>query len=751
MNLNRLVRGLAGGLLALILGACSLGGSEGGIALPGATETLPAPGISVQGPPDPEGTAQTYLDAWTQGNYEGMYSLLSPLSQDAISQADFVDFHERMMLEATVRAVETRILQSLQNDLSAQVQYAVVLDTMLGGRINRETSMSMRFQNGRWGIDWVRSMIVPELGTENAFFMAYKIPSRGIIYDRNGLALAARGDAVAIGIVPGQIDPETEQDMLDEVSALIDLHPEIIQGLYQFQQPDWYVPVGIASADDVATRYDVLASYPALRLSSFQTRFYQAGPLGAPHAVGYTAFIQPDFVQSYRERGYRGDERVGALGIESWGEQYLIGKYGGTLYVVSAQGDILATLADGASEVAYNVTTTLDREFQHQVQIALQDLPGAVVVMDYNTGEILAMASGPSFDPNLFEPANPNTVQLGQVLANPYSPLVNRATQGLYPPGSTFKVVTMAAALESGLVAADTSYYCGYVWDELGPNALRYDWTYTREDEPESGELTLVGGLMRSCNPWFYHLGLLMFEYDPFYLAEFTERFGFGRLTGVVGLPESSNEEVAGQVPTEAWLTANGRAWQVGDNVNIAIGQGDLLVTPLQVAVAYSALANGGTLYEPQLIREVAAPGQPPIMTFDPVVTGNLELSPATYEAIEAGMLAVVRNERGTARRVFVGLDIPVYAKSGTAQSGQALPHAWFAGYTRANVPDRPDIVIVVLVENSGEGSDWGAPIFRRVVESYFYGRPRTLYPWEADFGLPRDQVIEDEEATATP
>lgn len=740
MPVNRHFRAvLVIALLVLALGACTSEpppAATSTTAAPTDLATLPAPGISVEEPPDPEGTAAAFLQAWEDGDYTGMYSLLSPLSQDAIALADFERFYTNQTLEATITSVETRIRQALQTETTAEVQYDITLNTRLVGPIERETTMQLTFMQGRWGVNWARSLFLPELGNDNGFFMAHKIPGRGNIYDRNGLALAAQGDAVAIGLVPGELNYDREDDLLYQVSLLIDRHPETIRTWYQFAQPDWYVPLGIASADAVAERYNILSTFPGLRLSTFQTRFYNDAYFGAPHAIGYTAYIPESQLNAYRAAGYRGDERVGVLGVELWGEAYLSGKRGGTLHVVSPAGEILHTLGDGASAPASNITTTIDRAFQHEVQAALQNMPGAIVVMNYNTGEILATASGPSFDPNLFEPSNPNAGQLNEVLANPFSPLVNRATQGQYPPGSTFKVVTAAAAVEAGLFDNNQIYYCGYSWDELGPNFIKYDWTYEREDFPPSGDLNLVGALRRSCNPWFYHIGLNLFNWDPFYLPEYTKSFGFGQPTGVIGLLDGTNEEAPGVVPDEAWVAANTGQWQAGNNVNMAIGQGELLVTPLQLATAYSAIANGGTVYRPSLILEVAGLDEDPVYSFTPEVTGQVELSEATLDVLYTGMWEVVNDELGTAREAMIGLDIPAYGKTGTAETTLEKPHAWFAGFTRAELPDKPDIAIVVLVENRGDGSEWAAPIFRRIVEVYFYGQINTLYPWEAEIGL---------------
>jgi len=317
---------------------------------------------------------------------------------------------------------------------------------------------------------------------------------------------------------------------------------------------------------------------------------------------------------------------------------------------------------------------------------------------------------------------------INQIGTNPDSPSFDRAAQGQYPLGSTFKVITMAAALEKGGYTPQFTYNCGYDFTEL-PGVTLHDWTweYFQKDghTKPSGNLTLPQGLIRSCDPFFWHIGLDLFNRGlTGAIADMARGFGLGSPTGIQGV-----QEEAGKVPEPVSML---------DATNLAVGQGDLQVTPLQVAMFMAAVGNGGTLYKPQVIERIGASGSPPVMAFAPQVRGKLPVSPENLKVIQDALHGVTTSRKplGTAFYTFNGFNVPVYGKTGTAQTGPSEPHAWFAGYTNAGNPDRPDIAIAVILENTGEGADYAAPVFRRIIEDYFNGHPLKRYPWESSIGV---------------
>ena len=697
--------------------------------IPSPPPTLGAVMVNTTSVPDARSAAQAYLDAWKAEDYPKMYSLLTSISQDAMSAEDFEKFYRGVMSEGAFSNIDTEVLSALVlSPTSSQVNYHTVLHSALVGDLAREMVMNLTLENGQWRVQWDQALLIPELAGGNTLSMERFVPSRANVYDREGHALVGLTDATAIGVRPALIDYDYVDDLFSVITALTGMRSDEIEALIERvpEGADWYVPLGEVPASEVESRFGDLSSFNGLELTPYKARFYSDGGI-APHVIGYVGQIQQGQEEEYLRNGYRIDERVGQAGLEQWGESYLSGKRGGALYVISPQGEIVTKLGESEPQPSDAIYTTLDKDFQLATQQALEGFRGAVVVLERDTGRVLAMASSPGFDPNAFEPLNYNYYALLENLfGNPDNPQLNRATQGLYPLGSVFKIITMAAGLESGRFTPESTLQCGYLFEELDGVTLN-DWTYDHylkdgKTQP-SGLLTLPQGLIRSCNPWFWHIGLDLFNQGlTKAIADMARGFGLGAPTGIEGV-----DEQAGNIPEPGSEI---------DSTNLAIGQGTTQVTPLQVADFIAAVGNGGTLYKPQVVERIVSPEGDETFTFKPEKRCELPVSKENLKVIQDALVGVIKSTKpyGTAWHRFTGLDIPVAGKTGTAQSGSGEPHAWFAGYTFAENPDRPDIAIAVVAENIGEGSDYAAPIFRRVVESYFYGRPAKVYPWESTF-----------------
>jgi len=673
-----------------------------------------------------------YLDALMVEDYAAMYNMLTQSVRASISQDDFTTRYESALAAMSVGQMEYSILSTLTNPGNAQVAYRITYHSSLYGDLQHDMTVHLSLENGQWRLQWDESLILPELAGGNKLLSDYRIPARGDIYDRSGNALVTQTNAVAIGLVAGQIPPDNEEFLFTELWRLTGVRPEAIRTAYENYPSGLYVPVGEASQEAVDSRYNILSAFSGLRLSAYTSRYYYT----TSQAIGYTQAIFPEELDAYRRLGYSGGERVGKIGVEKWGEPYLAGKNGATLYLVDANGNIGNSLTQTESEPASSIYLTINKDFQEQAQQAMDGLPGAIVVLERDTGRVLAMVSSPGFDPNLFDPNNYNSMNLANMVNDPNQPLYNRASQGQYPLGSVFKVVTMAAALESGAFTPESTYDCQYDFTELGPTHILHDWTWEHcqnelQEDPTlqqcktkpSGMLTLPQGLMRSCDPWFFHIGFDLFNQGKATaISDMATGFGLGQATGIEQVAESE-----GQVPVP------------GDGVqatSLAVGQGDLQVTPLQVADFMAAIGNGGTLYRPQLVEKVVSASGEMLLAFRPEVRGTLPLKQENLKVIQDAMREVVTNPRGTAYFRLSTLNIPMAGKTGTVETGFTEPHAWFAGYTLANRQGKPDIAIAVVVENKGEGSDWAAPIFRRIVEIYFYGKPQSVYWWESGIGI---------------
>jgi len=686
------------------------------VLTPTSAPTLTSP------PPSPDATAAAYLSAWETGDYATMYARLSPASRVAIDAESFTQRYQNALTTATVLTVTTRLQSALREDNRAHVSFWMALDTALVGTLITDTVMSLSLHEGQWWVDWDEGLIWPQLAGGHYFRMDYSIPVRANIYDRAGLGLATAGTIVTIGAIPGQI--EDENALLAALTLVTGLSPDEIRSRYAAAPADWKVPIADIPAEVSVDHNDLLASIPGIYRDEKDGRVYPQGGV-APHVVGWVSPVPAERLVEYRAQGYRGDEWVGVSGLEAWGEEILAGRHGGVLTIVTPAGEKVATVAESPAVPSRAIYTTFDRDFQEQVQRILGGRKGAIVVLDVHTGAVLALASGPGFDPNVFVgPAG--AVGRSQILADPRRPLFNRATQGTYPSASVFKIVTMAAAMEeAGMDPDNTFFYCPGYWEGLGPASRKTCWKTDGH-----GDISLKDALTASCDVTFYAVGQTLDGVGQDVLPRFGRGFGFGEATGLEGVLEEG-----GLMPDPTWKTnAIGEAWWVGDTVNLAIGQGYLLVTPLQVARMMAAVANGGTLYRPYVVERTAGYEAGEVeaeQVTQPQVVGTLPTSPEHLAAIQEALLGVTTKSIGTAPHRFAGLSIPVAGKTGTAEVGgpDTVPHSWFAAYAPA---DSPEIAIVTMVENAGEGTSVAAPLARQVVEAY-YGRPLSPLPPQAE------------------
>jgi penicillin-binding protein 2 len=719
--------------LLLVLAACSLNpeNSTTGTDSPAnnGTASQGEPGEivpTIVSVPDPSAAARSYLAAWDNFEYETMYNMLTTLSRDSISLEAFSNRYLEVEQQVVLTGIDYEVLQTLTSPNSSQVGYRVVLHSSVVGDLEVQTQMALGLESGQWKVIWDDSIIMPELAGGNRLSMETIWPTRGIIYDRNGNTLAADTRAVALSVIPSAIEEDQEDSIVGAIAAVSGL-PAPYWSAKVFNEDNPFIIPLLEVSFSQFEEYEPRLSrhYNAMAAEVFDTHLSYLNEAGA-HSTGWVGPIPAEDVGEWASKGYPFGATIGRSGVEAWGEEMLAGRPSADLYVVTPDNLLLTRLATTSTVPSQSIYTTLEEDLQVWAQLSLQGFTGAVVALERDTGRVLAIASSPTYDPNYADSNNPNSLW-GNYFPDNQGRFFNRATQGQYPPGSIFKVISLSAALETERFEPNDVLECGYYW--YGPgNVELTDWTLEKE-RPASGNLTLVEGLMRSCNIWFYQVGYDLYtsgNVDA--VAEMARGFGLGTPTGIDIFPEASGQIVNpdDQEGAEPWFNA----------VQQSIGQSSTTITPIQAAVYTAALGNGGTLYRPQMIERVENTAGEATFEFTPVVNGQLPVSQETLAVVREGMLLVTQNTRGTAYFTFVNRPIKVWGKTGTAQTGTGSdPHAWFIGYTDERNENRPDIAIVVLVETQGDGSEFAAPIFRRLMEVYFYGQPQGSFPWETRIG----------------
>jgi penicillin-binding protein 2 len=634
-----------------------------------------------------------------------MYDLLTPEAREMITREAFENRYRNVLAEATVYEFATEVGgDEITNLGEAAVDFNLLYRTHLLGDLPMRPRLTLVLNDdNEWEIAWTPAAIIPELGDTNRLRLFGNTPTRGPIVDRNGELMATGSTIVTIGVVQAWIlDEAMVHEVIGEATGL---SPEEIAARYAGQPESWFIPVVDITYEQSRVSYDRLTRTSGIQLRESAVRSYPHGAL-ASHIVGFVGPITAEELTAAPERGLDETDVTGKAGIEYWGEETLAGRKGGRLAVITPEGNEVATLAEAEPTSSRALRLTIDLHLQRACEEALGGRRGSIVVADIATGKILAMASAPAYDPNVM--ANPLFAdqRMGLVEA-PEQPFLNRATQGAYPAGSLFKVITMAAALELANVPPSNPHFCSGVWTGLG-----FPMGCWREEG--HGNIDLYHGLEQSCNVVFYETGMHLHSVGETLLQDMAGRFGVGSPTGVEVF------ESQGLLPTSQWKReALNDVWVPGDSVNLAIGQGFLQVTAAQMTRALVAVANGGTLHELSIVERAEDPtGAAEPEYFERAEAPRVELRPEVLETIRASMRAVAIPPMGTASDVFGDFPLPVAGKTGTAESAPGQePHAWFGGYAPF---EQPQIAFVGMIEQGGAGSEVAAPMIRQVLERHF-------------------------------
>ncbi len=734
--------------LVVLLVICLAGCNSLPAAAPAGQQTLEAPVVLTL--EEAEGIAGTYLEAWKNRQYDVMFSLIAFRSREAYPEETFVGIYENAAQQMTLDGLEYTVRSSLRQGNTVAISYDVAFTTTFLGSFE-DTGRTLRLvvTDEGWRVAWSPSDIFAEMAGGGTLTLSRFLPTRANIYDRDERVLVNQsGVAIQVSVV--QEDIPNDEACFETLTRVLRLSNKELTDIYASRAPNWVTLVGEIDAPTYGLESEELIQNCAAEFGERATRRYVSGGL-APHVTGYVGYPSSEMLAELAVRGVPEDAIIGLTGIERSWDSTLAGQAGGRLQIISPVGDVLRTLAEVPAGRSESVYLTIDSDLQFAVQQALSDAynianwapvarGAAAVIMDVHTGEILALASYPDFDPNLFNPDNARSDAGDRLVAlqnNVRNPQINRVTQSAFPPGSTFKIATMLAAADSGVYDLSHTYACSGMWygSQLG-DINRLDWKTDGH-----GVVNLPQALTGSCDPYFYQAGYDMNQRDPNLFPNYAQRLGFGQTTGLTGLVETP-----GQVPSPTWVRENlGQVWTTADAVNMAIGQGYLLVTPLQMARLVAAVANGGYLVTPQLVWKAQIIGEEPSYTMEPS-TRTMGIRPEVLEATREAMCNVTTVPMGTATYVFgpgssLGeAPFTVCGKTGTAQTGgeNTPPHGWFVAYTPA---DDPQIAIVVMVENSREGSEVAAPIVRRILEAY-YGVSDPAYPpewwppqwWEGEY-----------------
>ncbi len=552
---------------------------------------------------------------------------------------------------------------------------------------------------------------------------------RGEIFDRNGDdPLVFNVDSFAIDVVPGELSAAERDELFDRLSRLLAVPREEIEKRFPPRTLGLYQPIEVKGAVPFST-----VSYIAEHLEQFKGVSWRNKPIrsytesaGLAHVIGYVGDITREELQVLYNRGYASGTVLGKSGIEKQYDALLRGKAGKKYRVVDVRERRLEGEQDEVvpPEPGLNLVLTIDRRIQEVCEQALGPRNGSVVVLKPSTGEILALVSYPSFDPNLFF-APDSSSYFSKLSTDPSFPFLNRAIQSVYPPGSVFKIVMTTAIIEGAAIPLTRAVRCtGKL--EFG------DRVFNCWEKKGHGYLDLFGGLAQSCDVYFFTMGN---ELGVDTITSFARDFGLGAPTGI-DLPE----ERQGFLPTPEWKEKTRHMkWVGGDTLNLSIGQGFVTMSPLQMANMVALVANEGVVYRPHVLKETRNPQTGAVVsTVQPEILHTSAVSKETFRMVAEAMRGVITE--GTAAPVITTQAVEVAGKTGTAEIGiEGRWHSWFAAYAPYETDDPEERVVVVVMVEASENWEWWAPKAANLILQAIFAHQgideaiATVKPWYSE------------------
>ena len=563
--------------------------------------------------------------------------------------------------------------------------------------------------------------------------------SRGAILDRNGKVLVSNRPSFSLAVIPQEV--RNKEALLDQLSSLLGLdRKELVERWEKVKGRAKYYPIVLASnisRDQVEIIEVNRLRLPGVEIEMKPVREYFSGIL-ASHLLGYIGEVSEEELESKGYEDYNPGDYIGKNGIERGWERELHGSDGGRELEVDARGRVLRTISESLPAVGNSVVLTIDASTQKQAEEAFGEQAGAAIAMDVNNGEILAFVSNPGFDPALFS-GNLPADKWKEYLDDVRHPLENKALTGQYPPGSTFKIITALAGLESGAIDESSSVYCkGYY--QLGTSKFNC-W-----NKHGHGSTSLMKSLRESCDVYYYQLGEHL-GVDR--IAAMAKKFQLGSALGI-GLRNEKN----GLIPTAEWKQKRfKKGWFRGETLSVAIGQGYVLMTPIQLVSMIATVANEGDIYRPHLVKRVVDSDGKPLKEFKPELLGKTGISVENFRKVKKGLFAVVNEPGGTGAMARLG-DVHVAGKTGTSQvvklrDGKGgIPykyrdHALFVAFAPY---EKPEIAVAVVVEHGEHGGSAAAPIAGRILRAWFDSKKPPRKPAAHTGG----STEEDEDTSAS-
>ncbi|MDP2929594.1 MAG: penicillin-binding protein 2 [Candidatus Omnitrophota bacterium] len=540
----------------------------------------------------------------------------------------------------------------------------------------------------------IRHSYYSKLSKDNAIRIIPIDGPRGTIFDRNGVELAS--DRISFNVALVYQELRKREKLIRLLVNTLGIERACVEEGIKDASKRPYAPVVIVEDIDKDKAFILEEESFDVRGLVIQTksmRHYIYKSVGS-HVIGYLSQISEEELESMKEYGYRAKDLIGRDGVEKYYDSYLSGIDGGIQIQVDNRGRQVRTLGLKEPVNGKNLYLTIDINLQSACDRALEGRPGAIIAMNPNTGEVLALSSAPGFDPNVFVRPEGSLERIRLIRDKRMYPLLNRAVSGVYQPGSIFKIIVALAALDTGLIDRQTRFNCSgsftlgsgkfACWKEGGHNSQN-----------------VVDALMNSCNIFFYNTGRTIGVNN---IEEFAKLFGFGRMTGI-DLPD----EAKGIVPGRFWKKVIKKDnWYEGDTVNYAIGQGYLLTTPIQILEMISQAANNGKMVRPYVVKRIDS------VDIKPAPRHDLNLSAGAMRIVRDGLYKVVNTENGTGRRAKLE-GVAVGGKTGTSQNPGGKTHAWFAGFAPI---DGAKISLVVFLEHGGKGGLEASIIAKEIFEA---------------------------------